>query len=888
MRKTGSGADVNVLGQELIEIMIQVLSIPSFFISGIEESKGMFGTCFSGLAMGLDKWSGLMEPKIMDGLVAGLKLGRVSAQDTDMEGIQASLATVLRSNVLNESPEPIKELITAFLQDFYGASSSAAPTLSTAKILSVSSVVSNIDELFQVLRLFQFVVTHKAGLVTVKDDEGDKDKKRKKKKSKPKKAVQLKGVTWFEALIQALQDTSNNATIPSLLAVAGILRAIQHAEDDPPRVDADSLALIQDLFVTSLRVITEELKGTISSPEDNIAISNASVLSSRIQACLVFATSQTIPNLPACKLEALDSSLLADLLLDYVLQQNEQKGVIPITEIFRTIAYEIAQQQQPQPNRLKLNGMTHQLLTTTTKGPLFTEIGRIARTIATLIETMDDWGKIEHLLERMHSFAINIHVDWSRCSLSSYDSFVIEGQQQKSEPRPEPDPETSKSMAMLFQVFKTVLFAYTMIFGSINEKWENATVGLTSQFDFLILDSYAHLFFITYKLGPGSFQVYEELITSILTRMVTSEGIAATLQDTDKDGESSNHHVLLNKTLKRMKPRAELGLYDPVMESRTLFYMNLLERIMIAIEEPFLEHELLPMVYPYLLKNDQRDLFESAHSVIMSVFLTNKTIAKQLAPYYSNLLLQHFPDQINIDQLRAAFTTMIKSLSETEDALAWLCVEKLLEKIQQYDTVIEADIKAQELSQNEQEKAVAALAKEQQERDSEKALVQVATEVYQDLSPQDSATQLPSLNTPTPSPPPLSSAVPPATSSSSYSSSSSVTKTTASIASLELQKERGQILLALFDQLSSLNLVFVQTLGDKIRELLSKEQSPVSRKALLKCILDVVGGPSVDQTKRDWAVKWYLGLVNEFGRGSSSSSLSSSLSTPISMSLHKH
>ncbi|KAG0309786.1 hypothetical protein BGZ97_012975 [Linnemannia gamsii] len=821
MRKTGAG-DANVLGQELVEVMAQILSIPSFFTG--PESKGLFGACFSGLATGLDKWAGLMEPKIVEGLVSGMERGRLSAEDSDMDGVQASLATVLRSNIMNDIPDSIKKLVTSFLQSFYGGISP----------ITLPMAISNVDELFQIQRLFQFVVTQKAGLVAVKDED---DGKKKRKKRKPKKAVVLKGQAWFQALVQGIQEVSALNALPGLLATAGILRAIQHGEDDPPKVDEESLALIQDVFVTQLNGLVDTIKA-----EDKMW-----TVSSQTHACLVFATCQTVPNLPACKLEALDRPFLTSLLVDYMLQPND--GVIPVNEIIRVINYELARER----NRLITIGPSNALLSRTVRGPLFSEMGRVARTVATLIESMgnkDDgykgyWGEIENVLQKLHSFAVNLHVDWSRCALSQLDSFIerIEGDRTGGL-----DAETSKSTGMLFQVFKTLLFAYTMIFGAIVEKSTSdpVPVGVVSHLDYLILDSYAYLFFVTYKLGPGGFQVYEELVTSILTRMVMSEEQASALvrqqPDQDKD-EHPNRHILLNKTLKAMMPRAELGFHDPVMESRTLFFMNLLERLMVAINDTLLEEQLLPLVYPYLLKNDQRDLFESAHSVVMSVFLINKRIAQRVAPFYANLLIQHFPAQINIDQLRAAFTTMIRSLSGTEDALAWLCVEKLLERIQQYDDDL-AD-------------ATAVVQVEVERREGEKALVEIATSVQQDLSPQESATHLPSLGTLNPT-----------------TTSTRVLSTPQAI--LECQKERGQLLLALFDQVSSLNLVFVETLGLKIRELLVKEPSPVGRRALLKCLLDVIGGPAVDHTKRDWAVKWYLGLANEFGQKGTSFSSNSS------------
>lgn len=207
MRKTGSG-DANVLGQELVEIMADILAMPSLFIG--TESRGLLSACFSGLATGLDKWAGLMEPKIVEGLVAGLERGRVSAQDQDMEGIQASLATVLRSRLLMENnPESIKRLTTGFLKSFYG----------DVEALVTPSLVG-IEELLQIQRLFQFVVTQNAGLAAVAGVDTDK----KKKKRKQKKAVVLNGQKWWEALVQGIQDASSEKdALLSLLAIAGIL-----------------------------------------------------------------------------------------------------------------------------------------------------------------------------------------------------------------------------------------------------------------------------------------------------------------------------------------------------------------------------------------------------------------------------------------------------------------------------------------------------------------------------------------------------------------------------------------------------------------------------------------------------------------------------------------
>jgi hypothetical protein len=125
-----------------------------------------------------------------------------------MDGIQASLATALRSTTLN--PDSIKRIVSAFLQSFYGD-----------VVLDHPALISGIEELFQIQRLLQFVVTQKAGLVPVQDD--DEDKKKKRKKRKPAKAVNLKELPWFEALLHGVQDVTTKNSLPVLLAASGML-----------------------------------------------------------------------------------------------------------------------------------------------------------------------------------------------------------------------------------------------------------------------------------------------------------------------------------------------------------------------------------------------------------------------------------------------------------------------------------------------------------------------------------------------------------------------------------------------------------------------------------------------------------------------------------------
>ncbi|CAG8751936.1 2145_t:CDS:2, partial [Funneliformis mosseae] len=73
-----------------------------------------------------------------------------------------------------------------------------------------------------------------------------------------------------------------------------------------------------------------------------------------------------------------------------------------------------------------------------------------------------------------------------------------------------------------------------------------------------------------------------------------------------------------------------------------------------------------------LLRNDDKYIFESENAVILSIFSNQKEIIKELSPYYCNYLLSAYPTKVDAKQLRVAYTTVIKSLSEVDDVLAWL------------------------------------------------------------------------------------------------------------------------------------------------------------------------------------------------------------------------
>ncbi|KAG0233196.1 hypothetical protein BGW42_007674 [Actinomortierella wolfii] len=858
MRKTGTDV-TNVLGQEMIELMAKMMATPSLLEGA--EARDLFVGCFSGLATGIDKWHELMQPQIAEGMAKGFERTRFVVAASEMDAIQASLATVLKST--EATAETIRQLTSAFISSFYGSVFHTTVSSSDGRkpSLFTRDVEEESEELFQIQRLFQYVVTTRAGLSVTKDkdgDEGDANKKQQRKKQKPRKPVKLSGQEWWTALVGGLQDaTDEKSAIPLLLATAGVLRAIQHIEDDPPRVDNESLGLIEDFYVGQLVKVLERVQ-------------QGSFFSASALNALAFACSQTIPNLVPCKVKSmsgLERGTLARILGS--LMYSLYDGIVPVDALLRTVDAELSIRHKLtcSPDGPAIEWMNK----ITKASSLYKEMGRLARTTASLVESVQDvqeWRDwVMDLLKSIHAFAVHIHVVWAQSSLSRLPSagYHPDTEDSKREKLTDSQQKEAKLVTgLMFQIFKTILFATVMILGAITETSGKAeshvNAALLETLDGTMLDTFGYLYFVTYAMGPGAFVVYEELMTTLLMRRVTINPALLLAPSREEQAQIDAgvpteriYYGALNRWLCATMPRGDLIAGDPVGETRVLYFMNLVERVMLAVDEDLLRTQILPLVYPYLIRNEHRDLFESAHSVILSVLLTKRgtaatvaagdspgSISRELAPYYGRLLLNHYPSEINVDQLRAGYTTLVKALSEIDDGLAWLTVERLLERIREYDDVL-----------------VASSAQEEAKEEYEEKVVEALSEVHQELGPTDNPSHLPA----------------PQTHGGSGASrphrgggDEHGHGTMSSARRLERVKERGELILALLDQLTSVNLIFVESLGEQIKTLLSQEPSVQSRRALLKCVLDVIGSQGVDQTKREWAVKWYLGLVQDLGQ----------------------
>jgi hypothetical protein len=79
-----------------------------------------------------------------------------------------------------------------------------------------------------------------------------------------------------------------------------------------------------------------------------------------------------------------------------------------------------------------------------------------------------------------------------------------------------------------------------------------------------------------------------------------------------------------------------------VKQSRLTFFTDLIEQVMKNVDDQVLENDILPVIYPILKwrRIENKDLYESAHTAVISAFIAEKPVSRELAGVYSKILIE--------------------------------------------------------------------------------------------------------------------------------------------------------------------------------------------------------------------------------------------------------
>ncbi|RHZ82577.1 hypothetical protein Glove_108g11 [Diversispora epigaea] len=551
------------------------------------------------------------------------------------------------------------------------------------------------------------------------------------------------------------------------IMLSGLLKGYQIIKSNEKRYPIGELITeVEDAFLTSLDSVIKENQDIIVPGEQSKMNPKKEIIA--------YICGQTIPSIPDEQLIKFNSKGIIMQLCSSIIFENPrifQNGVF-----IKNITQDILNDNN---QKWTINSKSHKSLQNKTNDFIFKELPRISWGISKLVLFVDK-DEIMNLLNLIYSFAVEVFRLWEECPLS-----LVEKEESL-------DEETKKATPLLWSIFKALLFSITLIFKSIVDLSLFQPEICEKQERKLIILTYSYLYFITSKFALYGFSMHKKVFFSVLDKSLDDEIEANSLIEVCRPLDGNN---------------------SPSNKSRITYYLLVIEQLMKAINDNMVEQEILPFIYPYIKDNKDSLLFESVHLVIFAIFFNKKRVSKDLASFYCSLLLEGYPNIFTIIQLRTAYSEVIKYTSETDDALCWLCLDKLIKKIENITP------ESKELN-DYSNKSLKSESTSSNLSDSSKS---------PSNQNEDDSTNNVMLNNNDPE----------------------------SIQAAALYLRRGHLLLTLIDQVQFVNLIIIKTLLEKIKEFLEAEPNGIGKLALKKVLFDTLS-MGLDYTKKDVCVKWWL------------------------------
>ncbi|KAG1115966.1 hypothetical protein G6F42_013814 [Rhizopus arrhizus] len=263
--------------------------------------------------------------------------------------------------------------------------------------------------------------------------------------------------------------------------------------------------------------------------------------------------------------------------------------------------------------------------------PLFKDIGRISRAMAKIIEILllnqQAADVVQAVLDRLVGFSYNVFFDWDQYIMDTADKSM--------------SPEETKNYKELenavWTVFKSMTFAFTVILKAVAVDVPDGKgliqVPHAAQD---IISVYANFNFITEHLGEGAGrQAYQDTLTNAVAYLL-------------HDNNQCELNKLLSLAFKEYAPakfvhdgKPTVELLSMVKQSRLTFFTDLIEQVMSNVDDSVLENDILPVIYPVLKwkRIENKDLYESAHTAVITAFIAEKPISRELAGVYAKILI---------------------------------------------------------------------------------------------------------------------------------------------------------------------------------------------------------------------------------------------------------
>ncbi|TFY64171.1 hypothetical protein EVG20_g6041 [Dentipellis fragilis] len=343
-----------------------------------------------------------------------------------------------------------------------------------------------------------------------------------------------------------------------------------------------------------------------------------------------------------------------------------------------------------------------------TSSPLFTSVATLtkllSRSIPLLMESRpaDGWHTVAQILDRLDVIAANIDEAWSQSALSSV------------EENGNIAPESREIATAIWTVLKTFLFTTVMISQSILSTVVYTVPPSTPSpsdptafsLSLATLRILSHLAFVISQFGgittasEGGFSELKRVFYTSLDVLSASPG-------------STEHFVKMLASEEMSTPGSssssgapDFGVY---LRSKKALRLGCIEQLIPVLGISTIENSVFPLCVPHLYDPLKRELYESAHSVVLAMFaahaqrrsnhlesdhdeLSNGTsqsssFIEKIVPFYARCLLENSGDgKLNTVQLRLAYAALTSGANTSSPTLAQFCLQALLDEISAVQT----------------------------------------------------------------------------------------------------------------------------------------------------------------------------------------------------------
>ncbi|GAA5909865.1 uncharacterized protein JCM6883_003119 [Sporobolomyces salmoneus] len=370
---------------------------------------------------------------------------------------------------------------------------------------------------------------------------------------------------------------------------------------------------------------------------------------------------------------------------------------------------------------------------------------------------------------------------------------------------------STRSQTQPWTILKSLLFAQTLIYSSLLEIVSSDSSGIddepTSVQRELAREAVVAIgrtYFVASRFGQGGFKAWRSVLAGLVDVATAPSSSSTNLEDRLTPAEE------LVRKLESSYGDEEDGTHSRLVDrAEVTFWMNTVEQVMDELSDSYVENTVLPGCKPYLDNSKYSESFESAHSVFLAIFSSEKGCVPDLTHWYTDLLLK-LPS-LSPTQLRVAYSTVVRSASSFDDALAWKSIQDLVTAIERLP--------------------VSTLATESSNlQPTQRPRLRALSDDDSDLD------TIPSNQSSVPAEEPVAS----------------------TIETRVLTLPRGPLLLSLISLLPSVNLVLFRSLLAEITRLVDLE--PVDsdgRKALGEWTFEVLGA-GMDVVKHQEGVRWWM------------------------------